>query len=127
MNKITQEYLTELFRKYNAAYFDGQLRNCSCSVLYGYRELGMYTHHKESDGTIRGRVWVARNIDWTERSLRSVLVHEMVHHWIWQTYRHDSGIMGHGWRFMKKCRELNRAYDLNLKRVNREIPRPKRK
>ncbi len=87
----------------------------------------MYTHHRNPNGTISGRIWIAKNVDWTIESLSSVLIHEMVHHWIWQTYGHDSGIKGHGWKFMRKCRELNKNYGLKIKRVNAEIYRKNEK
>lgn len=118
---ISKELLEELFKEFNVVYFSGELKHCKCSVLYGNRELGMYTHHKNPDGTINGRIWIAKNVDWTVRSLTNVFVHEMVHHWVWQTYGHDSGIMGHGYKFMKKCRELNKLHGLKLKRVDTDI------
>ena len=118
---ISKELLESLFTEYNAAYFSGGLKRCKCSVLYGSRALGMYTHHRNAGGPINGRIWIARDVDWTEDTLRTVVVHEMVHHWVWQTYGRNSGLMGHGRRFMRKCRELNRAYGLNLKRVDTDI------
>lgn len=124
---INKELLENLFREFNSAYFSGELKRCKCSVLYGNHELGVYTHRKNSKGAIDGRIWIAKNVNWTIRSLTTVFVHEMVHHWVWQTYGGGSGIMGHGWRFMKKCRELNKIHGLNLKRVNPEIYRKNEK
>ena len=128
MERITKEDIRIRYKEYNQLYFGNQLKHCKFSVQKqsplgtytskkekdGTIPLGTYTSKKEKDGTITGHIWIAYDVDWTEETLREVIIHEMIHHYVKTIDKRFSGLFGHGYPFLRQCRRLKRDYGLNI-------------
>ena len=118
--KITKEDLKVRFDEYNRLYFDSVLPRCEFSVC-PLNCLGQYTHPKGRNGKRRCRIWLTSTVDWTEESLKDVLIHEMTHHYVSEIDHRPGldgfnwyGLFGHGKRFRKQIWRINRQYGLNI-------------
>ena len=112
---ITKEDIKERFLQYNTLYFDGALPKCAFHLI---REkisaYGRYTHTRDRNGGITGHIWISNHVNWTEESLREVIVHEMIHHYLYAIKGKSGGLFGHNWRFRRECRKLKKRYGLNI-------------
>ena len=122
MNKITKEDIRVRYKEYNQLYFGNQLKHCKFSVQKMSWCEGMYTYKKEKDGIIEGRIWLTNDIDWTEETLREVIIHEMIHHYVKTIDRKWGGLFGHGRLFRRQCKRLKRDYGLTI-RIHSKLPR----
>ena len=93
---ITTDILADRFAKYNKLYFDDELPTPDFFLLKSYSKLGMFRFIEiRSRRTIKYvKILISCYYDWTEKQLRSVLVHEEL--------------------FTNKMNELNEKYDLNI-------------
>ncbi|WP_304286883.1 SprT-like domain-containing protein [Porphyromonas uenonis] len=115
---ITTDILADRFAKYNKLYFDDELPTPDFFLLKSYSKLGMFRFIE-----IRSRrkikyvkILISCYYDWTEKQLRSVLVHEMIHYYV--EYKHfHNGQPQHGELFTNKMNELNKKYHLNIEVV----------
>jgi Tfp pilus assembly protein PilZ len=62
-------------------------------------------------------IGIAKNIDWTESSLRDTIVHEMIHAYL---YQNGMPYLKHGKVFKTVMRELNKKYGLNVEIIDTE-------
>ena len=113
--KITKEDIKALFKKYNKLYFDGVLPSCKCHVFKGRGVFGRYNYFRKGNGKYEGSIWIAYNVDWTEETLREVVVHEMIHHYVQTIEGRSGGLFGHNWRFHRQMRRLKKNYGLVIK------------
>ena len=113
--KITKEDIKFLFKEYNKLYFDGVLPSCKCHGLREKSCLGRYTYFRKSNGKYEGSIWIAYYVDWTEETLREVVVHEMIHHYVQTIEGRRGGLFGHNWRFHRQMRRLKKNYGLVIK------------
>ena len=110
---LTKADLQERFELYNQLYFDGKLGKCNFFWLIANPgDYGKYNlkHTKQGDVSMIG---VARSTDWTEETLRELLVHEMIHMYVTtvEGVKHD-GVLGHGRHFRKHMKRLKQEHDL---------------
>ena len=73
---MNKKIIKELYKEYNALYFNGALSLCDCHYIK-LDALGRYTNQNG-----KGKIWITNDVDWTEETLREVLVHEMIHHYV---------------------------------------------
>ena len=108
--EITKKLLKELFKKYNSLYFDNVLPICEFHYLK-LDSIGTYTN-----GGKTGKIWITNDVDWTDETLRDVLVHEMIHHYIDTVEKKKfDGLFGHGFFFRRKMNKINKKFGLNIK------------
>ena len=118
--KITKEDLKVRFDKYNHQYFNSVLPQCEFSVIK-LSCLGRYMSSFGKNGKRKYRIRLTSDVNWTEESLRNVLIHEMIHHYVvaidgckgidgFSWY----GLFGHGKRFRKQVRRINREHGLKI-------------
>ena len=118
--KITKEDLKVRFDEYNRQYFDSVLPRCEFSVIK-LRCLGSYMFSSGKNGKRKYRIRLTSDVNWTEESLRDVLIHEMIHHYVvvidgckgidgFSWY----GLFGHGKRFRRQVRRLKREHGLKI-------------
>lgn len=84
---IDKQYLKEKFIEYNQLYFDNKLPKIPIFTIINSEILaGQYcARWGKKDGVlqiIRHEIQIVGNILWTEETLRSVLVHEMIHYYV---------------------------------------------
>ena len=87
-------------------YFDGALPPCKMMVsktIYCGCYSSTYNFIKMSN--------IAR---WTEESLKLILIHEMVHHYVHKVLN-KKPLFTHGWTFNKVCDMLRKKYNLKVK------------
>ena len=81
MYKPTKEELKALFDECNRMYFWGKLGKCS--FFYFPKTtlgcLGKYQDRQDSKGRPNDQIWFGQIVYWTEKELRRVMIHEMVH------------------------------------------------
>lgn len=115
---ITTDILAERFAKYNKLYLEDELPTPDFFLLKSYSKLGMFRFIEiRSRRTIKYvKILISCYYDWTEKQLRSVLVHEMIHYYV--EYKHfHNGQPHHGELFTNKMNELNEKYHLNIEVV----------
>ena len=79
--KITKEDLKARFDEYNRLYFGSALPRCEFSVTK-LSCLGRYMFSSGKNGKRKYRIGLTCDVNWTEDSLRDVLIHEMIHHYV---------------------------------------------
>ena len=115
----TKEDIKELYEQYNILYFDGKLGKCEVSFFTKNTSyLGWYSAKNDKQGRAKDSIWIGTCVYWNKDALRRIMVHEMVHMYIYrlEKCKHD-GILGHGRRFRKHCRRLRRDFDLEIQRL----------
>lgn len=125
MIELTKEELKRRYIKYNNDYFNGKLMMCSFGIFRGKKTaMGNFAYGSSYKRPI---IRISNFVNWTDDSLRDILVHEMVHCYV-RTIIHYNGMFVHGIFFTKKARELNKKYGLHVYRVqniyfkNEKIP-----
>lgn len=109
---ITEELLNRKCQEYNALYFAGRLPSCAVRFYSG-----LITKKKPALGVYNGHTIF---IDYystyqTDGYLRSLLLHEMIHHYIDTCFPLASKTeMSHGPTFQRIRRLLNRKYGLRI-------------
>ena len=113
-----KEDLERRFNEYNEKYFDGVLPPCKLMI------------RKSEDGCpawivkykkVNNKIDIANNVYWTDENLKLVLIHEMVHHYVWEIMNLNP-FCQHGRTFRKVCRMLRKKHGI---RVNlHELPLP---
>jgi len=100
-----------LFVEYNKKYFDSYLILPKMSTFIGETSMGLFTA-REGRYTKYG-ISIARNFNLTKEELRDLLIHEMIHQYLYMKSRKAS----HGKAFKNMMDELNRKYGLDV-RIN---------
>ena len=118
--KITKEDLKARFDEYNRLYFGSVLPRCEFSVIK-LSCLGRYMFSFGKNGKRKYRIRLTSDVNWTEETLRDVLIHEMIHHYIvaidgckgidgFSWY----GLFGHGKRFRRQVRRIKQEHGLQV-------------
>lgn len=112
---IAKDEIKKRFIDYNKLYFNNSLPMCKFSVLnQNVSAFGRYTHSYDKNKSIIGHIWISNKVNWTENALQEVIIHEMIHHYLYSIKHKCGGIFGHNWRFRKVCRYIKRNYNLDI-------------
>ena len=114
--ELTKEYLKTLYAHCNEKYFNNQLGKCEFSFFTKNNPaFGSYLSTNDSKGRPNDKIWIGTAIYWTEEILERILVHEMVHMYVYriEKCRHD-GVLGHGWRFRRQRRRILKEHGLDI-------------
>ena len=107
--EVNKAIIKDLYKRYNALYFSGVLPLCDCH----YIKLDAFGRYTNQNG--KGKIWITNDVDWTEETLREVLVHEMIHHYVKSIEgKNEYLFFRHGFRFRRMMRKLNREFDLGI-------------
>ena len=113
---ITKDTLKKLFKEYNKKYFNNELTVCAMHYYNIGDCFGRYISKKDKNGNVKGNIWITTNVDWTENTLKCVLIHEMIHHYIDTVEKKKfDGLFGHGFFFRRKMNKINKKFGLNIK------------
>lgn len=129
MHKLTREEVEHRVAEYNRLYFDGVLPSCKVSVAR-LNCLGTYCHWRDSRGRKRRRITIATNVDWTDETLRAVILHEMIHCYVRTIDGCEGvdgfswhGLFGHGRRFRRQCKRIKEQYGIDVPLFNSGVYR----
>ena len=112
--EVNKAITKALYKEYNKLYFNGILPPCDCHYIK-LDVFGRYTHQKDKDGKCKGKIWITNDVDWTEETLREVLVHEMIHHYVKAIEgKNEYLFFRHGFRFRRMMRRLNKEFGLGI-------------
>jgi hypothetical protein len=119
---ISKQYLKEKFIEYNKLYFDNKLPKVPIFTIINSKNLaGQYcAKWGKKDGVLqitRHEIQIDENILWTEETLRSVLVHEMIHYYveIQKKKPKRDGDFQHWGLFWVMKTKLNWKYNLKIR------------
>lgn len=119
--KEAKKVLAALFDECNRQYFDGGLRRPRFSLYKSDNQYGRYTCHRVKSG-IEGHIWISYSHDWDHNLLKTLMIHEMIHHRVKTVEHRNGGLFGHNWRFRRECRRLRREFGLVIPIHFKRIP-----
>ena len=95
---LNKKIIKDLYKEFNTMYFNGVLSLCDCHYIK-LDVFGRYTN----------------DVDWTEETLREVLVHEMIHHYVKSIFgKNEYLFFRHGFRFRRMMKKLNNEFGLEI-------------
>lgn len=98
--RITKNMIEEKFKKFNELYFDGKLETPEFRLLWNKDGLfGKFKVYK------RPIICVNASADWSERDFDDIVVHEMIHYYIYSVLKRDP-FFSHGLLFRKVRRDI---------------------
>ena len=121
--KVNSEYVTlkkedleRRFNEYNEKYFDGVLPPCKLFVTKSKNGCPAWIAKYKK---VNNKIYIANDVYWTDENLKLSLIHEMVHHYVWEILNLNP-FCQHGRTFRKVCRMLRKKHGI---RVNlHELP-----
>ena len=110
--KINELWLMTAFVEYNNLYFYGILPIPEFGIMHGCRTLGYFSVQRDAPIGLTEKIEITDFYDYTDEEFRDVMVHEMVHYYLY--YTGEDTRIRHGKAFKKMARWLNSIYDLNI-------------
>ena len=111
----TKEDLQRRFKEYNELYFYGELPKCpisiGCNKKIGW---GVYVGR----GKIKPHIYICGTAYWTDETLKAIIIHEMVHHYVEKVVKPKFWEPPHGYHFTKKCKSLEKEFGLKVEMSN---------
>lgn len=120
--KISKSVLEKRFVEYNQKYFDCSLILPNMSTYIGETSMGLF-RVREGRRIIDMKISIARNFNLTDEELRDLLIHEMIHEYVYL----ESGKVSHNRMFKNKMKELNKKYGLDIRKNSKHLFRKYRK
>ena len=122
--------MPEMFWECNQQYFGHQLRTPKFGLMHSYRYLGRFEHRwGEKNKPVKKRhmvILMSDYFDFDEETFRSIMVHEMIHYYLYLNDSSECSVFGrflrflsfknsdHGPEFMEMAQKLNEQYGLNI-------------
>ena len=114
--KISKGVLEKMFAECNKKYFDSSLIMPNISTYIGETSMGLFTV-REGRYTRDMKISIARNFNLTNEELRDLLIHEMIHEYVYL----KSGKVSHNRMFKNKMKELNEKYGLDIRKNSKHL------
>ena len=109
---ITNLLMTETFLTWCDLYFGDELLLPRFEVTKWYNRLGRV--EIPSNDINNTTIFMSGEYDYTQRQLDSIMVHEMIHYYLYVTGRDTR--CSHGKEFMKMANEINSKFGLEVKK-----------
>ena len=122
--------MPHMFWECNRLYFDRQLRTPKFGLMHTYRNLGMFEFNwGEKNMPVKKRymaILMSDYFDFDEETFRNIMVHEMIHYYLYLNNPSDCSTFcrllrffgfknsDHGPEFMAMAQKLNEQYGLNI-------------
>ena len=120
--KITARKIEELYVEYNKNYFDSCLVLPKIATYIGENSMGIFSvktwKYKREE-----KISIARNFNLEKEEIRDLLLHEMIHQYVYEKY----GKMSHGIYFVRKMNELNKTYGFDIRKNSKHLFKKYRK
>ena len=122
--------MPHMFWECNRLYFDHQLRTPQFGLMHSYRKLVKFEYRwGEQKKPVKKRHMVSLMsdyFDFDEETFRNIMVHEMIHYYLYLNSTSDRSVFcrflrffgfkhsDHGPEFMAMAQKLNEQYGLNI-------------
>ena len=122
--------MPHMFWECNRLYFSHQLRTPKFGLMHSYRKLGKFAYRwGERDKPVKKRymaILMSDYFDFDEETFRNIMVHEMIHYYLYLNSASDYSAFSrflrffgfrnsdHGPEFMAIAESLNQKYGLNI-------------
>ena len=122
--------MPQMFWECNQQYFGHRLRTPKFGLMHSYRYLGRFEHRwGEKNKPVKKRhmvILMSDYFDFDEETFRSIMVHEMIHYYLYLNNPNECSVFGrflrlfgfknsdHGPEFMAMAQKLNEQYGLNI-------------
>jgi hypothetical protein len=122
--------MPQMFWECNRLYFDHQLQTPKFGLMHSYRTLGKFAYFwGEKKKPVKKRymaILMSDYFDFDEETFRNIMVHEMIHYYLYLNDPNDCSIFSrvlrffsfkdfdHGPEFMAMAQKLNEQYGLNI-------------
>lgn len=114
---VTEKIIKNKFNEYNKLYFNSELPKCKCKTIKSYKYLGYFSFRKNKWGRKKitcKTLEVSEYFDWDEKTLKNVIIHEMVHYYLAYKFHLIDEQLNHGKDFIEYINFLNGKYNLNI-------------
>lgn len=109
------EKLNRLYEECNQLYFNGKLPYCRCTYT-NMESYGDYMNYKSKNGIQTTLIRISNKVEWNDISLRQILVHEMIHHYVYTIDGFKGGwdgfclrgVFKHGTRFQRVAKRIKK-------------------
>ena len=123
--RVCESQIRCLFRQFNQDYFGNLLPMPYIKIRHSVNTLGYFSYmQNEMFGTTE-TLEISDFYDYTSKQLRDIVVHEMIHYYLY--YIGEDVRLKHGKSFMRMARQLNQSYGLHVTPtidLTRMKPRP---
>lgn len=119
---VTASKIREMYIEYNKLYFENVLFMPKISTYIGDTSMGLFIVKKQKT-FVEEEISIARNFKLTREELRDLVLHEMIHQFVYETY----GKMNHGREFKRKMNELNNTYGFDIRKNSKHLFKKYRK
>ena len=113
--ELSKDELKKRFEELNVLCFDGELGRCGFSLFSrNISHLGWYQDRNDKNGKPKDKIWFGTSVKWTNELLEAVMVHEMIHMYVYriEKCKYD-GLLSHGRRFRRKCKQIKKAHGID--------------
>ena len=120
-----ESQLRLLFIQYNTDYFGDILPMPNFKIRHSVNTLGYFSYWPGEPYGTTETIEISDFYDYKPNQLRDILVHEMVHYYLY--YIGEDVRLKHGKSFMRMARQLNQSYGLHVTPtidLTRMKPRP---
>lgn len=115
--KVTGKILEEKFDEYNMLYFNNNLIKPKFSTYISEHSMGRF-NVSEKKNKFKKTISIIRNVNFMEKDFRDILVHEMIHLYVYDTYGKGHS---HDEFFNRKMKELNKSYGLDIRKNSNHL------
>lgn len=116
MIQIVKDELQRRFEEYNRFYFNEKLNTPRFKFIMAKKPYGSCHVDK-----MRCEIWISKYIKWTDETLKNVLIHEMIHQYVYEVlYGCKYTLFPHGIRFHYVRWRLNKKYNLKIGKISIE-------
>ena len=109
--------LTKLFRELNEKYYKNRLGDCKIEAVpnpgNNKSAAAAIIYHKKWTGGNTATVYFNSRIDWDEKTIRQVLLHEMIHYYIFVVTGRKL-FFSHGLHFVLVMLKINLLYNEHI-------------
>ena len=100
------------FYCFNEEYFGGILPIPHLKVRHGWRTLGYFYYQIDAPFGMSETIEISDFYDYTEYEFRNILIHEMIHYYLY--YTGEDPRCRHGKAFKAMAKRFNREYGNNI-------------